>query len=344
MLSSAAGWHLRHGLDFYRIDTDHTQYPYAPFLIFFHALGNWLSETIPFFTFSFYLKLFLLVCLFGIAAIITKTSSDRNAGRIASLQLLTSPITYMVVLFHGQTDVVLLYFFISGSYLFSKKQFPTYQGALLYAASVATKTWSIFLLPLVLVSMKRRIDQLAVLLILGLLFFVDIFVYTRLVGSSFRIVVPALLSAGGPIGVWGITYLLGIYTLIPVYKLIWVAGGLLVLYGLLTIRKYSFWFNCLLLIFGFYIITPNWGVQYLFWCLPFIYLLRTKIPSLMYRVLTILGSSFLAVNYVSIAAGKQLSPITFTKGLGFMLWVFILFAWVRLYKDTSIQQTVTTPL
>lgn len=61
MLFSGAGWHLRHKIDFYWIDSDHAQYPFFPFLIFFFTIFNFLTESFPFFTFSFYLKIFLLI-------------------------------------------------------------------------------------------------------------------------------------------------------------------------------------------------------------------------------------------------------------------------------------------
>jgi len=56
-LFSGAGWHLRHKIDFYWVDANHTQYPFFPFLIFLHAGLNLLSEILVIFSFSFYLKI-----------------------------------------------------------------------------------------------------------------------------------------------------------------------------------------------------------------------------------------------------------------------------------------------
>ena len=56
---SQVGWYYRHEMDIYQIDRAPYRYPFFPFLIPVLALGNFLAEKIPFFPFSFYLKLLL---------------------------------------------------------------------------------------------------------------------------------------------------------------------------------------------------------------------------------------------------------------------------------------------
>ena len=102
MVSSGAGWHLRHLIDFYFIDSQHTQYPFFPFLIFLYSGLNLIQESVGWLTFSFYLKIILAVCLFILSQLINDNDSCEQLTQ--RWVLVTHPLTTMIIFFHRQVN------------------------------------------------------------------------------------------------------------------------------------------------------------------------------------------------------------------------------------------------
>lgn len=335
MLFSGAGYYFRNGVDFYWIDKDHTQYPFFPFLIFFHAMANKLTYVLPSVNFVQILKLLLLVALYWIASFIYQNSKlvlvDK---RKQVLEFLLNPITYAVVLFHGQIDVILIAFFMLSSQLLLKTKLlkGLVTSGLLFGASVATKTWSVIFLPIYLkfFGLKKTI----IVGITALLFlFADIFIYTRMVfGSGFRVVVPAVLKPGGPVGIWGISLIFNRWSDFLAHNNLIIFGGLITL-GLLLIisRKLTYWNSVCALLIWVYLIIPNWGVQYLFWVVPFLFI--TNNPKR--NVYFLLSGVYVCLSYVNVILGEGAINSNLTNWIGLVLWGYISFMFLRVLEKRS---------
>ncbi len=316
MLFSGAGWHLRHQIDFYFIDAQHTQYPFFPFLIFVHAVLNFVQEAVPVLTFSFFLKVVLTGALLVLSwRIHSEKKLPQNSQRTFVLQFLSHPITTLVIFFHGQVDVILLAFLLLSFRFLSLAKLSGFMlGVTFFTASVAAKTWSLLLLPyFVLLQPNWQRRMLAPILLIGGLL-VNVFVYTRLVdGSSVRTVLPAVTAAGGPTGEWGLSLLLPI----PNF---WESYGLVILLGVVgvtTLKMYRWKVNpmrgLLVLILVIQLALPRWGIQYLFWFVPLLYI--SDLTNKQRMLITISATLFAFTNYLNIAREVEGLPILFSKSL-----------------------------
>ncbi|MBP9819930.1 hypothetical protein KBC79_04290 [Candidatus Woesebacteria bacterium] len=332
-LFAGAGWYFRHATDFYFIDAEHTQYPFFPFLIFLYAVLNPIQELFPFLTFSFFLKGVLSIILLVISwFILKKPTHSSQQRRSIVLQLLAHPVTTAVIFLHGQVDAFLVMFVVAAAYTTTVTQQKTSLliRIALFTASIASKTWSVLLLPFFVLNEKlwwQRVSFVA-LVAFGLL--ANVFAYTRLVdGSSVRTVLPAVTQAGGPIGEWGITLVLNA----PEF---WQKNGTIILiigaviFTILVRRiKRPIWESLLLLVLLIQSILPRWGIQYLFWSIPFWYLSEQKNHKP--RQLFFLAASlYAAANYYNIAnqMGNLSAPIPefHIKTLSFITWCTVIFA------------------
>jgi len=321
MLFSGAGWHLRHKIDYYFIDSDHSMYPFFPFLIFLYAPINLLTEIVPFLTFSFYLKLVLLAALYWLAPTVTNNHRQQ-------LLFLTSPITYCIVLFHGQTDILLLSFLILSLQLLNKKHL--FVSALSFAASVAVKTWSALLLPVVLLSLKSAKKMGLFLLSVTAFLFIDVFIYTRYVfGSGFRVVMPAIIKAGGPSGQWGITYLMsfinGFHQWFPPHSLVFFTVLFFLGQWFVFRSKKTLKVQLMIELLLIYLIIPKWCIQYLFWLYPFLYLTNLINHLPLKSAYIVLTGLYLFLNYLNLALGFSLIPASVIFPLGFLLYLLFVY-------------------
>lgn len=334
---------MRNNIDFYQIDRDHSKYPFSPLLLFVFAPLNGITEYFTFFTFSFYLKLFILIpslYLLGYLLFIQyKRESATNARRFF-LQFLTSPITYCVVLFHGQIDVILLFLFFLGSKLLLTSQIRKNYiiGILLYGLSIAAKTWSIVFLPALVKYVKTIPKFLQLIGGIGLVLVSIILLYSRFVfDPKFDVVFQATFRAGGPIGIWGLSFILSFYPSLLTWLMqhnLLIFVVLFFFFQTLILRKnISFFQSCFLTILSIYIIIPNWGIQYLFWIMPFLYILKTKLNRIQINVFLTLSSVYLFLNYLNNSTEEKiLVPSPFIHSVGFLLWIFITYWFIYVLR------------
>ena len=329
-LFGAAGWWLRQKGDFYYIDQTHGQYPFFPFLIFFHAVFNFFSEITPLFTFSFYLKLF---CLLPSLYFLSWQIKDK----IARLQLLTHPLTFMAVIFHGQIDVVLLAFLIASMLFLIKKSSTGKIGwaGILYALSILSKTWSVVFFPVICKILQRPFKIVKFSLMTLLTVFLDVFFYTRLVGSSFRQVFQAVISAGGTSGIWGISF---IFPFVKINPLLFFTVLFIFLQIIILRKEQSIWQTCLLTVLGILLIIPKWGIQYLFWLLPFLFLAPEALKSKEALVFTVLGSLYAFLNYFNIAKEATTVNQNVINLTGFCLWGLLVYWFIILLNKRPIDE------
>ena len=315
MLFSGTGWHLRHKIDYYFIDSDHSQYPFFPVMIFIYAPINWFIETVfPGLTFSFYLKLLLLVGLYYLAF--------KIKDRARRLQFLTAPVTYATVVFHGQTDVLVTALLVLAS---SRK---LVLSALSFAVSIGVKTWPALLWPVFARRLKLK-PLLVFTAIIWFFLFADVFASTRYVfGSGFRVVLPAVLKAGGPPGQWGLTYFFPQFSL-PFFAVLFAAGQ-----WLLLKIKAPFYQQVFINLLFIYLILPRWGIQYLFWLWPFLFLTKLidRLPGVKTYLLAVF--SYLFLNYANVASGLTVFSSKLIWLLGLIIWFIFLFWFIVLLLPT----------
>jgi len=280
-----------------------------------------------------------------------------SKAKINLVTFLLSPITYSIVLYHGQIDVILITFLYLTILAFGDhgssemrlkwkdlSHFAT--TTTLYAISIASKTWSIIMFPIFAIpilknfSIKRVFWFLSFVLVVVGLLFVNIKLYTLSVfGSSTQVVLSALTHPGGPTGVWGLglvfrffrkeeSYLifrlpvlgLGVYWSYIYYQIIFVK------------KKFSNLFLILMTILTFYIFAPRWGVQYIFWHWPF--LLLTDNGLIKHWIYQLLIPAYLLVNYFNITANEMIFPSWITWGLGFAIYLVWL-KWGLIFLNKS---------
>ncbi len=329
-LFSGAGYHLRHKIDFYWIDSNHTQYPFFPFLIFLFAPLNYLSETQPWFNFSFCLKAVLSLCLVLLSYLICKNPTSRQIDRqkiIWAIRFVSNPITFAIIFYHGQIDVILLTFLIAAIILLKQQSWSQIlQSSLLFACSIASKTWSVLILPQVIWQIRSWPKKfIYFLLIVGFLL-ANIKFYGLIIGSNFETVTNALLAPGGPGGNWGLSLLLKpIWSILAPYRLLIFLSLFGILQLLILLSKKNLLQTALLTILSFYLTTPNWGVQYLFWQIPLIFILASQKKLKVSKLNLILTSLYCLITYLNISLiqpAKFLSTLATLIGLG--LYIFYL--------------------
>ncbi len=338
-LFAGAGWYFRHATDFFFIDAEHTQYPFFPFLIFLYAVLNPTQELFPFLTFSFFLKGVLSIVLLVIGwVIVKKPTPSSQQRRSAVLQLLTHPVTTAVIFLHGQVDAFLIMFVIAAAYTttVTQQKSSLLVRIALFTASIASKTWSVLLLPFFVLNEKSWWQRLSFIALVALGLLANVFVYTRLVdGSSVRTVLPAVTQAGGPIGEWGISLVLSAPEFWQKNGTVILIIGIVIFTMLVNKMKQPIWESLLLLVLLIQIILPRWGIQYLFWSIPFWYLSEQK--NRKPRQLFFLAASlYAAANYYNIANQMEsLSapiPEVHIKILSFITWCTVIFAVWDLYQ------------
>ena len=341
LLGSAAGYHLRQKIDFYWIDQGQGGYPYFPFLIFIQAFFNWLTEMFPGTLYTMYVRLLNLAAMITVASAVYLQLKPKSLfqARLGVLLLLASPITYLSVFYHAQSDVVLLAFFLLGSFVLLRRRSVKNLliGSILYAASIAGKTWSIIFLPAIF--RKLGVVKTGVLIaISGIFILCDLFVYTRLVfGSRIREVFLAALNAGGPIGVWGVS---GLTTLLQLpivwngsFRFSWLAITFGLIQFLLFRKKINFWQHCFATVLSFYLITPNWGVQYVFWIVPFLSLLIIELGKETIFLYSVVFGVYVLLHYINITLGFSLVSDQVLLIFGVGLWGGLLVWGIRWYRN-----------
>jgi hypothetical protein len=337
-LFSTVGEVFRNRVDVYWYDSDHNMYPFFPFLLILFAGLDWVGDIVWFVNFMFLVKLVLLIPLFYISNWI----KIKTGNKLLVLEFLTSPITYGVIFYHGQIDIVLMSFFILSMTQLSNKEITTktiLSVSFSYFASIASKTWSILFAPIIWWFYKTQWQiYLIGFFVVGLLF-ANIFGYTRYVfGSSIITVLPAILKPGGKIGNWGFLYLLPqLQPIVLEHKLLIYAMLLVIGYFIVLKKNLSFWKTISLFIFWLYIVAIHWAVQYAFWILPFILIYKKWIGERLTNLYLNLLSLYVFLNYVDLSAETQVFSAELINLLGIVIWILTIYIF---YKLTKIKQSL----
>lgn len=342
-INSDAGKNLLDGVDIYGIDVDHGKYPFFPFLIFLHAGLVFIWQKIQVFTYNFYFKVILLGFLHFLGLTFYKKwkSNNKKDAKINLLSFLLSPITYSIILYHGQFDIILISFLYLAIKIFTKNQdlVSFISAAAFYAASIASKTWSIILLPIFAIPILKRLSLKEILkfstfvsIVIGLLLLNIKFYTLQVYGSNTAIVLNAIVHPGGPTGIWGLGLLLKPFiqnslSFISNLQIIGLGVFWSYIYYQTKFLKKNFdnYFLVLMTILVFHLLTPRWGIQYIFWHFPFLmFLTGTKIVKNWVYQLVI--PIYLFLNYSNIIVQNELFSNLIIWALGLIIYFF----WIKM--------------
>ena len=332
-LFASAGYALIHKIDIYWVDQTHGTYPFLPFTIYPYALFWYLTTKLPFLTFSFFVKLLLIPIIFFTSCLIAKILRQKGLAKYKSqmiqLGFLANPIVFLTITFHGQADILLIFFFIWSLYL-SKKCFLS---GFLMAFSVLTKTWSVIFLPLVILRIKsfRKIIIYLSAFFLAVLVFASL--YKRLVFTSFtRMFSAAIMRPSGSAGYWGITAflnVLGLQKASSFYsdsRLCFLGFGLLAGLAIFYKKKWDVFRGVLLFTLIIYVFTAGWGLQHSLWLIPFGLLNKKFKETAVYTLLTV---PYLFLSYLVIAGGWENNTLNkIIVILGLFPWGYCCY-WLR---------------
>ena len=327
MLFSGAGGYLRKRIDFYWIDADHGQYPFFPFLLFVYAAINWITCKIPTIIFSFILKLLMLIPVHYLGKKIEEVNQAQSVKQARKIRarFLLNPITYAVIFFHGQTDIILIAFYIASLMIWTKAQTvkQSFISGLLFACSVASKTWSGLFLPLILLGKQTLINKMIFTITTIIFLLSNIYIYILFMNrnTSFDLILEAILSPGGSIGNWGIgLFLNNFFEFTIQYRFVLLMLPLIV-FTLIYIRKFTLLKRSLLLVLSLYIILLNWGIQYIFWIIPFSYMLYSWIDRKAWKLFLITSIPYTFVSYLYVIVLNQTFVLNIQRLLGLSVWI-----------------------
>ncbi len=279
-------------------------------------LTNW--EIDPIIPLKFLFSLFDL----GIVFFVYKFTDAKKAFLYA-----INPITILVTCFQGQFDVVPVFFLILTAYLLNKNK--QLMAIVSYSLAILIKTWPIiFLVSFLRFSKKNRWQWLLIIflpiisiLIYGYFFHADLFVIFQTV-KNYR----GTYENWG-IGKWIITAIFsGNEDIKNIFRKLFFLS--FIVYAFINPKKnlYQNLYAQLLFFFSF---TPTFGIQWLVWITPFIFITKQKEGFWLMTIITI----FLVANYLPWIY-SLINPefLFFSNLINFLTWISFIYFFVRLNR------------
>ena len=221
-----------------------------------------------------------------------------------------NPVSVLVTNFHGQFDVVPLFFLLLGYYLFNKKR----QTASLLALSfgIMVKTWPVlFILPIL-----KRLNKKYWLILFAFFPAVSVGLYVVLFHSSPQDILSAVINYRALFWSFGLGKLFYLFVSInrPTINqfVSWVFLGAFLFFTFKNNRK-NILEECLQNLLFFYVFTISFAVQYFVWIIPFLLLIKPRL----YIALIVLISIFLMLNYSPVGNPSLITAINLAVWLLF---------------------------
>lgn len=288
---------------------------YFPFIGYLGAIAIWMKQLI-----NPYLFLKIIFAIFDVALLYPLYFlSKKNSQTILIYAL--NPITIIVTIIHGQIDSIPLFFLLLGLVFYFKKRLV--YSVLNISFAVCVKTWPIlFITPLF---KKSKSKFLFVLIPLIPLIFT--FIHSILFNPSFFEIVSRVKNYRGVFGEWGISKLILFLSGSPLPPAIeqFIRRLFIVSFILFSVLRDDLKTlrSILISMLFFLSFTPTFGIQWIFWLVPFVLIVKPK-----------LWKSFLVVGSVYLTFGFAWdADITFRNfmnfwdsvitGVGLLTWIFI---------------------
>ncbi len=306
--------------DFYAFDRPtHATFPFLPLLVWPYALFHFLARLTGV-EFVVFVRLMVIVFVFGMVFFLPKPTRKL---------FLFNPIIFMTVALHGQADMIVIFFTLLSVHFANIKK--GFLSGFFMAISMFVKNWSVIFLPLMLVKVKNKL-----LWILGFLGTAGVLlgVYIRLLHSNLTFIFEAFFShAGGAPGYWGLTGILNLFGF-PSSRVFDLSMFILVItFGLLYfwvfLKKLDLKLSMLLLVLGFLVVTPGWGIQYAAWPIPFALFANQRHKL---KIYTVIGTFYVLASYLQTYAYQFNLFVDFLRImnkfsiiLGIPLWFFTIY-------------------
>jgi len=267
-------------------------HPYLPFYLYFETLAIFLNNRVGI-NYIFFLKFINLIFDLGIIYLIYLLS---NKNLKTTFFYFLNPISMLIFFFHGQFDVVPLFFILLTIYLLKQKK--ELFSILSYSFAILTKTWPIlFIMPIF-----KKIKNKKNLPLIFFFPFIFIIIYGINFGNNFLDIVKTPFTYRSLFSFWGLGKVIQLIffrdqSQPPIYLQKIFLGMFLITFLIYSLKiNYKnliiYFFDLLLF---FYIFTFGFSIQYLSWFLPFLFLVKPERWYFLYLI-TFLTAFF---NYLS---------------------------------------------
>ena len=255
-----------------------------------HVLGSlrYISDALSI-PFTFFWKIPAIVADTGIAFFIfrilrKKYNYSKKKASSLTIWFVLNPISLYVSGFHGQSEAVWILFSLLSWYALSYRKKPVLAG-LLAAVAVGYKLPAILLLPALTFTPKLLNQKIE--FVMSFCFFFVMTLFPEIVTSRSGLMREVFMYKSA-YGLWGITSLIQkIYqplhaeiitqNIAKYLQLIILTSSLLFLTKKYLTKTYDFFVVSLYTIVVFLFFTPGFGIQYLFWPLPFLVITNNKL-------------------------------------------------------------------
>lgn len=265
-----------------------SRFPYIPLFLYFQAFAAFLGS----FDIVF-LKLVIIAFDTAIIYLLYRMTKKREVSLLYAL----CPVPIFVSGLHGQFDAIPLFFLLLTVLLLEKRHILW--GGLSYSLAVAFKTWPIFfVVPLTISLSQRSRDRWFFLSLVPFVSIAAILFYGHFFQTPLRDIVFAIRTYQPVFGVFGTGLILK--TVFERHDLYFI--GMAEKLFLVALFVYSFWqrkktvseqvLSALLFLFVF---TPVFGIQWFTWIVPFLLIIRPQGSS----ILLLLMSAFVLFSYLS---------------------------------------------
>lgn len=341
-LFETVGIKLLERVDFYVFDGEnHGTFPFLPFMNWFYALAHVLGKVTTL-SFIFFVRLLMITAVFTTTIMIGKLNKSQDSKK-DQLFFLFNPVNLLVVSFHGQADILLIFFVLASIFFLKQKHKSIVKSAVLMGLSILTKTWSVIFIPLFFIKIKEFSKKCLWLLTQAVIIFLITGFYVRLFHSDFALLVETLTShVGGAPGFWGYTGFMSLVSeLIP--SVSWLINSLedkaryilifafLVAFALIVKKRIPLLPSIVILLLTFKLATPGWGIQYTAWILPFAAVsgMTKSLKTYSYLAIPYVAFSYLLI-ITNHSNSEFLSIVSIAIGLP--VWVYVIYWIVQLLK------------
>jgi len=269
-------------------------YPYFPLYLYLQMIPFIIKKFIVFIDPILFFKIVnIFFDLLNLYLVYLISNKNVNNALIYGL----NPITILISCFHGQFDVIVIFFLLLSLYLFIKKN-DEILALLSFSLAITLKHWPIIFIFPVIKKIKNK-KYLSLIPILPIMFTI---IYLLIFKSKIFDILYPIISYRSLFSGWGFGKL--IYLLFysrfdqpPIYLqkifLIFFSCFLL-LYSWFLREKNLIMYFLKILVF-FYCFTFGFSIQYLSWFVPFLIILKPKF----FKIIIANTTIYLFINYFS---------------------------------------------
>ena len=291
-------------------------HPYFPFYLYLETLAVFLNNRFGI-NYVFFLKFINLIFDLGIIYLIYLLSNKKlKSALLYSL----NPISILIFFFHGQFDVIPLFFILLSIYFLKQKK--ELLSIFSYSFAILTKTWPIlFIAPLL-----KKIKNKSTVLLLPFFPLKSIILYNLLTNSNYLEIIRIPFTYRSLFSFWGLgKFIHFIFFPKQPQPPIYLQKIFLAIF-LISFFTYSvkidhknliiYFFNLFLF---FYIFTVGFAIQYFSWFIPILFLVKPKHWCFLYLI------SFLTVIFNYLSWVYKFIPNFIIINLIFLNWLSFIF-------------------